>query len=151
MGQDSRSCCSFGKVHVKLTSSPLVMHMSSNFKRVDWLLANNYIVLWHTACVCRCCAPHPFHTPWELGYGRPVSTFSRPLTGARVNQYSSSRLLTWARVNQYLPEHRGPQWTSTHQRTIHRMPVITQLLMNLNRVNIQFHLGNQCCKNRSYT
>jgi hypothetical protein len=36
-----------------------------------------------------------------------------------------------------------PQWTSTHQRTIHWMPIITQLWMNLNWVNIWFHLGNQ--------
>jgi hypothetical protein len=40
----------------------------------------------------------------------------------------------------------GPQWTSTHQRTIiHWMPTITQLWMNLNWVNIWFLLGNQFC------
>ncbi len=40
-----------------------------------------------------------------------------------------------------------PQWTSTHQqRTIHWMPVITQLWMNVNWVNIWFNLGNQFCK-----
>jgi len=40
-----------------------------------------------------------------------------------------------------------PQWTSTHQHTIHWMPIITQLWMNLiNRVNIWFHLGNQFCR-----
>jgi hypothetical protein len=38
------------------------------------------------------------------------------------------------------------QWTSTHQHTIHWMPVITQLWMNFNWVNIWFHLGNQFCK-----
>jgi hypothetical protein len=31
-----------------------------------------------------------------------------------------------------------PEWTSTHQLTIHCMPVMTQLWMNLNRVNIWF-------------
>jgi hypothetical protein len=30
------------------------------------------------------------------------------------------------------------QWTSTHQRPIHRMPIIMQLWMNLNLVNIWF-------------
>jgi hypothetical protein len=38
-----------------------------------------------------------------------------------------------------------PQWTSTHQCTIHWMPVITQSWMNLNWVNILFHLGYQFC------
>jgi hypothetical protein len=40
------------------------------------------------------------------------------------------------------------QWTNTHQRTIHRMPIITQLWMNLNLnwVTIRFHIGNQFCK-----
>jgi hypothetical protein len=38
------------------------------------------------------------------------------------------------------------QWTSTDQRTIHWMPIMTQQLwMNLNWVNIWFHLGNQFC------
>ncbi len=32
-----------------------------------------------------------------------------------------------------------PQWTSTHKHTIHWMPVITQLWMNLNWVSIWFH------------
>ncbi len=39
-----------------------------------------------------------------------------------------------------------PQWTSTHQCTIHWMPVTTHLWMNFNRVNTWFHLGNQFCK-----
>jgi hypothetical protein len=34
----------------------------------------------------------------------------------------------------------------THQPTIHWMPVFTQLWMNLNWVNIWFHLGNPFCK-----
>jgi hypothetical protein len=33
-----------------------------------------------------------------------------------------------------------------HQCTIHWMPVITQLWMNLNLVNILFHRGNQFCR-----
>jgi hypothetical protein len=33
-------------------------------------------------------------------------------------------------------------WTSIHQGTIDWMPIITQLWMNLNWVNIWFHLGN---------
>jgi hypothetical protein len=37
----------------------------------------------------------------------------------------------------------GPQWTSTHETTIHWMTVITRLWMNLNRVNMWFHPGNQ--------
>jgi hypothetical protein len=44
----------------------------------------------------------------------------------------------------------GPQWTSTHQCTIHWMPVITQLWMNLNWVNIWFHLVPNYLGNRSY-
>jgi hypothetical protein len=36
-----------------------------------------------------------------------------------------------------------PEWTSTHQRTIHWMPTMTQLWMNLNRVNIWIHVHNQ--------
>jgi hypothetical protein len=40
----------------------------------------------------------------------------------------------------------GPQWTSTHQCTIHWMLVIIQLWMNINWVNIWFHLGNPFCK-----
>jgi hypothetical protein len=39
-----------------------------------------------------------------------------------------------------------PRWTSTHQCTIQWMPVITQLWMNLNWVNIWSHLGNPFCK-----
>jgi hypothetical protein len=39
----------------------------------------------------------------------------------------------------------GPQRTSTHEPTIHWMTVITRLWMNLNRVNMWFHLGNQFC------
>jgi hypothetical protein len=39
-----------------------------------------------------------------------------------------------------------PQWISTHQCTIHWMPLTTHLWMNFNRVNIWFHLGNQYCK-----
>jgi hypothetical protein len=35
------------------------------------------------------------------------------------------------------------QWTSTHQRPIHRMPIIMQLWMNLNLVNIWFLLCSQ--------
>jgi hypothetical protein len=38
-----------------------------------------------------------------------------------------------------------PQWTSSHQHTIHWMPVITQLWMNLNWVSIWFHFDNQFC------
>jgi hypothetical protein len=38
------------------------------------------------------------------------------------------------------------QWATVNQRTIHWMPIITQLWMNLNRVNIWFNLGNQFCK-----
>jgi hypothetical protein len=41
---------------------------------------------------------------------------------------------------------RRAQWTSTDQRTIQRMPIITQLWMNPNWVTIRFHLGNQFCK-----
>jgi hypothetical protein len=37
----------------------------------------------------------------------------------------------------------GPLWTSTHQCTIHWMPVLTHLWMNLNWVSIWFHRGNQ--------
>jgi len=40
----------------------------------------------------------------------------------------------------------GSWGTRTHQCTINWMPVITQLWMNLNWVNIWFHLGNQFCK-----
>jgi hypothetical protein len=36
--------------------------------------------------------------------------------------------------------------TNVNQPTIHWMPVITQLWMNLNRVTIYFHLGNQFYK-----
>jgi len=50
-----------------------------------------------------------------------------------VVSISTLLLITW------------PQWTSTHHRTIHCMPIITQLWMNLNWVNIWFHLGNQFC------
>jgi hypothetical protein len=39
-----------------------------------------------------------------------------------------------------------PQWTSTHRCTIHWMAAITQLWMNLNWINIWFHLGNQFCR-----
>jgi len=42
----------------------------------------------------------------------------------------------------------GPQWTSTHQCTIHWMPVTTRFWMNLTRVNIWFHLGNQFYRKR---
>ncbi len=38
----------------------------------------------------------------------------------------------------------GPQWTSTHQRTIHWMPLITQLWINW--VSIWVYLGNQLWK-----
>jgi len=39
-----------------------------------------------------------------------------------------------------------PEWTGNHQRTIHWMVIMTQLWMNLNWVNIWFHLGNPSCK-----
>jgi len=39
-----------------------------------------------------------------------------------------------------------PQWTSTNQHTIYWMPFITQLCMDLNWVNIWFHLGDQFCR-----
>ncbi len=45
------------------------------------------------------------------------------------------------------PNPAGPQWTSNHQRTIqHWMSAMTQFCMNLNWVNIWFHLGNQFCR-----
>jgi len=40
----------------------------------------------------------------------------------------------------------GPQWTSTHQHTIHWMPIIAHLWMNLNWVNLWFALGDQFCR-----
>jgi hypothetical protein len=40
----------------------------------------------------------------------------------------------------------GPACTRTHEHTIHWIPVMTQLWMNLNRVNIWFDLGNLFCK-----
>ncbi len=36
----------------------------------------------------------------------------------------------------------GPQWTRTHQCTIHWMPLMSQLWMNLNWVTTWSHLGN---------
>jgi hypothetical protein len=39
-----------------------------------------------------------------------------------------------------------PQWTSTNQPTIYWMPLITQLWMDLNWVNIWFHPGGQFCR-----
>jgi hypothetical protein len=36
----------------------------------------------------------------------------------------------------------GPEWTSTHQLTIHWMPIMTQLWMNLNQIIIWFCLAN---------
>jgi hypothetical protein len=38
--------------------------------------------------------------------------------------------------------HWGPPWTSTHQCTIHWIPVKTQLCMILNWVTTQFQLPN---------
>jgi hypothetical protein len=36
-----------------------------------------------------------------------------------------------------------PEWTSTHQCTMNWMPIMAQLWINLNLVNIWFHLGNK--------
>ncbi len=52
-----------------------------------------------------------------------------------LSSFRVSSVLAWVSFWQ-------PQWTSTHQRTIHWMLVITQLWMNLNWVNIWFHLAN---------
>jgi hypothetical protein len=43
----------------------------------------------------------------------------------------------------FLSQDSRPQWTSTHQGTIHWMPVITQLWMNLNWVSTWFHLDTK--------
>jgi hypothetical protein len=40
-----------------------------------------------------------------------------------------------------LDDFEGRLWAKVNQHSIHWMPVITQLWMNLNRVNIWFHLG----------
>jgi len=57
--------------------------------------------------------------------------------------FIQSPLLEWV-----IPrgQHNAGLWTSTHQCTIHWMPLITQLWMNLKWVGIWFHLGNQLCK-----
>ncbi len=40
----------------------------------------------------------------------------------------------------------GPACTRTHEHAIHWIPVMTQLWMNLNWVNIRFDLSNLFCK-----
>jgi hypothetical protein len=63
----------------------------------------------------------------------------------KKNTWVVPRVFEWCSHTGDCPQ-KGPQWTSTHQCTIHGMPVITQLWMNVNWVNIWFNLGNQFCK-----
>ncbi len=56
--------------------------------------------------------------------------------------------LTYSNFQAYcLPSsYLGATVNQDHQHTNHWMLVITQLWMNLNRVNTWFHLGNQFCR-----
>ncbi len=88
--------------------------------------------------------PHSPSQSWLWQFVCTTSSFMGHCNSKPDPNYTCSDATTLSRSAK--EEQRQPQWTSTHQCTIHLMPVITQLWMNLNWVNIGFCLSNQFCR-----
>jgi hypothetical protein len=87
---------------------------------------------------------HPWMDDMTDGRMEKVSRPRRPLL--YVGQTDVQSYIIFAHSESWVLCPTGHKWTSTHQCTIHWMPVMTQLWMILNRVTTQFHPGNPFCK-----
>jgi hypothetical protein len=84
------------------------------------------------------------HRTVPFRFVSPFTTFyfyCRRMPFRRMNARRRNRTRT--KRPRFTRSRGGQQWTSTHQRTIHWMPVTTQLWINLNWVDVWFHLGNR--------
>jgi hypothetical protein len=130
----------------------LSMGMGCIFSCGSWHPALTHIAPQSTVFWC---SPLIFIFVWSFFLGHfapPTMTFILPSHLPTLLTYLPCEPTYWPHLSinsqtPYLPTLPSqPQWTSTHQCTIHWMLVIMQVWMNLNWVNIWFHLGNQFCK-----